>query len=113
MLMTRDVEQRIEAAPAKLNAARERKGKPPIGERRIIFIKAYAREALSGVAAAQAFEGRRGPRPHMRRGHFRTITRGAEKEHVIPVAPCVVGVSDAARDAIKPKQYAVKVGASK
>lgn len=108
MLMTPDVEQRVEPAPAKLNVHREKKGKPPIGERRVIIIKPYAREALSGTDAAKAFNDRRGPRPHMRRGHFRTLMRGSEAERVIPVAPCVVGVSDEARESIKPKQYTVK-----
>lgn len=108
MLMTPDIEQKIETAPRKLNAAREKKGRPPITERRVITIKAYAREALSGTAAVEAFDGRRGPRPHMRRGHFRTLARGSETERVIPVAPCVVGVSDDVRATIRPKQYVVK-----
>lgn len=108
MLMTPDVEQRIEAAPEKLNAARAKKGRPPIGERRLIFIKPYAKEALTGQVARTEFEGRKMVSPHMRRGHFRTIFRGSEQERIIPVAPCVVGVSDEARGIVSPKQYVVR-----
>lgn len=107
MLMTPDVEQRIEAAPTKLNVARAKKGRPPIGERRTIIIKPYASEALTGKAARTAFDDRRGPRPHMRRGHFRTIRRGAPEQRVVPVAPCVVGVTDEARASLAPKKYEV------
>ena len=107
MLMTPDVEQRIEPAPEKLNKARAAKGRPTIGERRTIIIKPYAREALSGEAARIAFDGRKAPKPHMRRGHFRTLARGTEVERVVPVAPCVVGVTPDAREHVKPKQYVV------
>lgn len=108
MLMTPDVDQRIEPAPVKLNKARSAKGKPLIGERRVVIIKPHAIGALSGAEARAAFEGRSAPRPHMRRGHFRTIHRGAENQRVVPVAPCVVGISDDAREAVRPKQYVIK-----
>lgn len=105
MLMTPDVDQRIEPAPAKLNAARAKRGKPPIGERRIITIRPHAVDALSGDGARREFAERRGVRPHMRRGHFRTIHRGEDTQRIVPVAPCVVGVTDAARAQVRAKTY--------
>lgn len=105
MLMTPDIDLRIASAPDKLNAQRERKGRPPVGERRTIIIRPHARDALSGLAAQLAFDGRKAIRPHMRRGHFRTIYRGTEVERVVPVAPCVVGVTADAREQVRPKDY--------
>ena len=107
MLMTPDVEQRVVPAPGKLNVARGKRGKPPIGERRCIVVKPHAAAALSSEASRACFDGRKSPDPHLRRGHFRTLRRGSDGQMVIPIAPCVVGVSEDARS-IMAKRYTIK-----
>lgn len=106
MLMSKGVETEHHPAPAKLNKARVRKGKPPIGESYSVRINAGDSFSINGESIAGHVRGT--PRIHWRRGHFRTIHRGTEVERVVPVAPCVVGVTDEARDLVQPKMYEVR-----
>jgi hypothetical protein len=93
MLASKDVEQQIERPSTRLNEKRARRGEQPLPERRIVTVRLHARAAYE-----QAMEdhkaGRMSVRMHLRRGHFRTIYQGTEKERVIPVAPCVVNAGE-------------------
>lgn len=64
-----------EPAPAKLNAARIKKGKPPISDVVTIRIKKQEHHAFGGTHAS--------PRPHWRRGHVRRLLEG----RVVLVSP--------------------------
>ena len=64
-----------EPPPAKLNAARIRKGKPPISEVVTIRIKKQDRHSFGATHAS--------PRPHWRRGHVRRLPDGK----VVMVSP--------------------------
>jgi hypothetical protein len=57
-----------ESAPAKLNSARIKKGKPPISEVVTIRVKKQDRHEFGGTHAS--------PRPHWRRGHVRRLLDG-------------------------------------
>ena len=103
MLMSKDVDQQIFPASAKLNKARAAKGKPAINERRVIRIKAEHRRAYAHAASEHA--AGRSPVMHFRRGHFRKIHKGEETERVVPVAPCVVNAAPDAKPILK--QYEV------
>lgn len=96
LLMSKDVNVRIDAAPDKLNKKRAAEGKEPVRERRIVTIKtdrvASYRDAASEFAAARAC-----PRMHWRRGHFRRIGEG----RVVPVAPTIVNATGDAKPAQK------------
>lgn len=111
MMMGPDVEQRIEPAPERLNRARAKRGRPAIGERRTIIVKPHAIAALTGREAAEGFE-RRAPHPHLRRGHMRVLHRGTDAQRIVPVVPCVVGISADARATLAPKQYVVRADKS-
>lgn len=108
MLMSKDIETRIEPAPAKLNAIRARKGRRPVGERRIVKVKPQHQAAYARAADDQR-AGRTSPRMHLRRGHFRTLRHerfGVGR--VIPVAPSIVNGNDDAQPLAK--TYRVEVG---
>ena len=106
LLMSRDVETTVEPPPLKLNLARARKGRPAVGEARLVKIKPDAIRRVS-----HGDEGHASPVMHWRRGHFRTIYKGTEKQRVVPVAPCLVGATDEARSSMpKPQDYVVGVG---
>lgn len=96
LLMSKDVETVTVPAPAKLNKARERKGRIPIRESRIIKIKAHAR--ASQERATREFSSRR---MHWRRGHFRRV----REDLIVPVAPTIVGAREGA--IVRPKTYEV------
>lgn len=74
MLTTRGIKTRVEEAPAKLNAKRERNGKAPLPRVTHVDTRAYidAREraSLGGTHAS--------PVPHLRRGHVRRLRSGRE-----------------------------------
>jgi hypothetical protein len=86
MLKSKDVDQKVDSPPRKLNCARERRGRPPIGECRTIVIRPEARKAYMGVDGDGAFR-----MMHWRRGHDRTIYKGTEKQRDVWVSPCFVG----------------------
>lgn len=93
MLMSKGVETEHHAASDKLNKAREKKGKPKIGDRYVVRV--CAGDAYSiGDGESIAGHVRGSPRMHWRRGHFRTIGRGAETERVVPVAPALIGANE-------------------
>lgn len=98
LLMSKDVETVTVPAPDKLNKARERKGRIPIRESRIIKISAHARS--NQERAAREFAS---PRMHWRRGHFRRV----REDLIVPVAPTIVG----AREGViaQPKTYEVSI----
>lgn len=105
MLMSRDVSTRIEPVPMKLNAQRERKGKPPIGEAHVIKVNASVERHYR--EAGERFRTHASPKMHWRRGHFRTLHRGDENQRIVPVAPSLVGANDSAR-VLAPKEYVVR-----
>lgn len=89
LLISKGVQQRIEPAPSKLNAARLKKGRPPIGEVRIISVGSDYRPAKNFIGGTHA-----SPKIHWRRGHFATLNRGTEAEKVIVKPPCIVGANE-------------------
>lgn len=109
MLMSKGIDAKREPAPDKLNRARAKKGKPPIGERYVITINAGALHTISTEGGDESIAGhtRGSPRPHWRRGTFRTIHRGTERERVVPVAPCLVAADGIAAEAVRKKAYIV------
>lgn len=93
MLMSRGVETIHHPAPDKLNRARAKKGRPPIGESYSVRIAAehVRRIALEdGTETDITGHTRKSPRPHWRRGHFRTLPSGS----VVPGAPALIGTND-------------------
>lgn len=107
MLLSRDVTTTIEPAPTRLNARRAEKNKPPINDVNVVKIVAGAEAAYR--AAGETFGTHASPKLHWRRGHLRTLDRGGEKERIVPVAPCLVGANESARD-VMPKEYIVTAG---
>src|SRR5262249_28367223 len=105
LLMSRDVEQKVTPAPAALNKRRAKKGKLPIGETRVVTIRAGVRFKSEGDSGTHA-----SPVIHWRRGHFRKLRHERFKgdgERVIPVAPCLVGANDDAASLLNPKEYKI------
>ena len=71
LLQCRNVETAVQAAPAKLNAARAKRGKPPLPDYRKVVIHVRDRQAV-----AREVESHASPRAHWRRGHFRRLPQG-------------------------------------
>lgn len=70
-------------APAKLNAKREKSGRPPLFEHRTISVPSVAKfGAADGEHAS--------PRLHWRRGHVRKLPSGT----LAGVRPCLVGLAE-------------------
>lgn len=93
MLMSKGIETSLTPAPAKLNDARAKKGKPPIGDRYVVTIQPeHARRIMQDDGTEADITGhlRKTPRAHWRRGHFRTLNTGA----VIPVAPAIINAGE-------------------
>jgi hypothetical protein len=93
MLMSKGVETALSPAPTKLNDARAKKGKPPIGDRYVVTIQLeHARRIFQDDGSEIDITGhlRKSPRAHWRRGHFRTLNTGI----VIPVAPAVINAGE-------------------
>lgn len=93
MLMSKGVVTERIPTPERLNKARARKGRPPIGERYTVTIDTAGSQTIAeeGGGETDITGHRRGsPRPHWRRGHFRTLARGSAGERVVPVAPALV-----------------------
>lgn len=103
LLMSKDVETRVEAAPDKLNKAREARGKPLIRERRVVVIKPERRASYANAAAE--FGGlRASPRMHWRRGHFRRV----RDDLVVPVPPTIVGGNGGSTPTPAKKDYRIQ-----
>lgn len=98
MLMSKGVETEHTPAPDRLNKARKLRGKPSINDMYFVHIKSGDAYSVATAGGEEIIAGhtRGSPRIHWRRGHFRTIFRGAEAERVVPVAPSIIGASDAA-----------------
>jgi hypothetical protein len=109
MLMSNGIEAIHSPAPSKLNAAREKRGKPPIQDRYTIKLTAGSTRRISlddGSDTDITGHTRNSPRPHWRRGHFRTLPSG----RVVPVAPSVIGTREIGH--IKRPTYHVGNGGS-
>lgn len=100
LLMSKDVDVAVERPSGKMNRERERKGKLPVAERRVVKIKMEKRAAYA-TSVDDFRSGKSSPRMHWRRGHMRTIRPGV----VVPVAPSIVNASPDSRPA--PKSYEV------
>ena len=96
MLMSSGLTVDREGAPERLNKARVRKGKPPIGDLYTVRLDPLRARIIHTEGNDEDITGhvRGSPRPHWRRGHFRTIHRGDEGERVVPVAPALIGVGE-------------------
>jgi hypothetical protein len=94
----------------KLNRRREQRGKPPLRAHYVIsFDLGSYRTLHCADGSTTDIDGhtRGAPRPHWRRGHFRTLYRGTSNERVIPVAPALVGANENA-DPIRAKVYSAR-----
>lgn len=98
LLMSRDVETTTVPAPDRLNKKRERNGRIPIRESRVVKIRAHAKDRQE--RASRDFVS---PRMHWRRGHFRRV----REDLIVPVAPTIVGAREGA--VIQPKTYEVSL----
>lgn len=87
VLSTKEFEVTETPAPAKLNAKRLKRGKPPLGPTHTICLKKIHRE---GTANGNGVGYRKSPRLHWRRGHVRVLHRGMDSERVITVSPVLV-----------------------
>jgi hypothetical protein len=95
----------------KLNRARAKRGKPPLRERYVVSInlaKSRLIENEDGTVEDITGHVRGSPRMHWRRGHFRTLNRGAGDERIVPIAPALVGANEHAGQIIRPKDYVVR-----
>lgn len=101
LMMSKDIDVRVAAAPSKLNAKRLAQGKPEVRERRIILIRPEYRDKYRD-ASTEFGRTKTSPRMHWRRGHFRRI----RDDLVVPVAPSLVGARDGAV-VVPPKTYEV------
>lgn len=93
MLMSKGIDTALTPAPTKLNEARIKKGKPPIGDRYVVTIRPeHTRRIMQDDGTEADITGhlRKTPRAHWRRGHFRTLNTGV----VIPVAPAIINAGD-------------------
>jgi hypothetical protein len=102
LLMSKEVVDRVEPSPEKLNRARAKKGRLPIPERHTVTIRLNVKAALAGPRAPG--DGRASPCMHWRRGHLRRLPSGVIKE----IPPTVVNAREEAQPAIK--QYIIKKG---
>ena len=85
MLDAQGVERRVTPPPERLNKARVKAGKSPIGEIHEIIIRVGDKEyAPSGHEIGG---GHASPRLHWRRGHIRKLPNGS----ITNVRPCLVG----------------------
>jgi hypothetical protein len=102
MLLSKDVIKISIPASDKLNKAREKKGKPCIRDAYEIRLRfggaqnaGASREPINGL-------GRKSPRMHWRRGHYRK--HHLDPGRLIPIPPCLINASEEA-EAILPKDY--------
>lgn len=101
LMMSKDVDVRVDVAPAKLNAKRLAQGKPEVRERRVILIRPEHRDKYKDMSTAFG-QTKASPRMHWRRGHFRRV----RDDLIVPVAPSLVGAREGVAIA-QPKAYEV------
>ena len=108
MLMSKGVTTQHKPAPDKLNKMRDRLGKPRINDSYSVLISSGDVRNIATSDGEQSIAGhiRGAPRLHWRRGHFRTLERGSDRQRVVPVAPALIGGNEAA-DSIR-KSYEVR-----
>lgn len=97
MLMSKGIITEHVPAPAKLNKARALKGKPRIADRYVVSLDpGLTRQIVHADGSESDITGhvRGHPRPHWRRGHFRTLYRGTSDERVVPVAPALIAANE-------------------
>lgn len=102
MLMSKDILKVSVPAPDKLNKAREKKGKPPIRDAYEIRLKLGAGSSAATPSLGETINGRKSPRMHWRRGHYRR--HHLDRERLIPIPPCLVNAADDAQD-LAPSDY--------
>jgi len=110
MLMSKGVATEHIPAPERLNRSRQKKGKPLIRDRYLIRVDmgaAYTIQHPDGSTSDITGHVRGSPRMHWRRGHFRTIARGSDRERVIPVAPALIAANEFA-ETVRSKSYTVR-----
>jgi hypothetical protein len=93
LLMSKDTQQKIEPAPERLNKVRITKGRPPVGERRVISIRPELRAAYARSAQEEGdYVDRKAATIHFRRGHWRelAVPRRKDGARFVPVAPSVI-----------------------
>jgi hypothetical protein len=90
MLMSKGVETTHIPAPTKLNKARAKQKKPPIGERYVVTINLKAVRHGDGELG----HTRGSPCPHWRRGHMRRWTTTTGEPRLIPIPPTLVAVRE-------------------
>jgi hypothetical protein len=103
LLLSKEIDHRIEPAPVKLNAKRARMGRPPIPERHTITIRKDILRTFSGNSSSTQGSPA-SPIMHWRRGHLRHLSNGS----VLKIAPTVVNAQDAVKPVIK--QYIIRKG---
>lgn len=86
-IQSKGVVLKTEPAPEKLNKKREKQGKPPIYEHRIVTLGRPTQ--IYGSDGADIGD-RSSPRMHWRRGHLRDLPSGKR----VPVSPALVGVAE-------------------
>jgi hypothetical protein len=94
LMSTKYVVLRPEPAPDRLNKARERKGRAPVGTKIFVSFAKTLPNARGGTHAS--------PVPHWRRGHLRTLADG----RVVPVSPSIVAWVGGEKPV--PRDYAFK-----
>jgi hypothetical protein len=97
LLMSKDVQTDVIAAPERLNQERKKKGREPIRERHVVRIRPEARQ--SQREAAESF--RSSPRLHWRRGHFRRV----REDLIVPVAPAIIGAGEGVIPTVKKYEF--------
>lgn len=110
MLMSKGVSTEHVPPQERLNKARAKNRKPLIGDRYVVSIDLGTCRTICNADGTQddiTGHKRGSPRPHWRRGHFRTLNRGGE-ERIIPVAPSLIAAN--ADSVVTQKVYSIKKG---
>lgn len=95
MLMSKDVETRPEPVPERLNRKRAQQGRALVGPRVTVLIRPE-KVAAYRQADQDDREGRKSPRMHWRRGHFRRV----REDLVLPIPPTIVNAAPGAKPAL-------------
>jgi len=89
-VISRDYATVTEPPPHRLNKAREKKGKPPIGE--ICRVNLTPKGEVSAMYMVSSGAEKSLPiDSYFRRGHYRRLGQPDGDQRLVPVAPCVVG----------------------
>jgi hypothetical protein len=103
LLLSKEIEHRVEPAPGRLNAKRARQGRPPIPERHFVTIRKDVLRTFSGQGSHNG-GSHASPIMHWRRGHLRHLPNGS----ILKIAPTVVNAQDAVKPVIK--EYIIRKG---